>query len=647
MASDKFDAKSFLKTLTTHPGVYQMENATGEILYVGKASNLKNRVSSYFTKQSSGIKTQTLVQQIAHITVTITANESEALLLENSLIKKFKPKYNILLRDDKSYPYLFVSTEEQFPRIEFYRAKKRSKKGLYFGPYPNAAAVKETLYTLQKIFKIRACSPVFFSHRSRPCLQYQIHRCSAPCVNYINPEEYRIAINSAIQFLQGKNQTLITDLEKRMEEASLHLHFEQAAHYRDQIINLQQIQAKKQVLAETEDLDILAVSFHQGMACIHQMQIRAGQAQGGRNFYPSVPASWCEDEMSLLTSSKERRDSDEESAEDRMSVSEGEEGSKLISSSILEAFITQYYLSTDHEKEIPATFILSQELPHTETLEKVLSQLRGKKCTVTHRVRSIRSEWLQTAIQNSEIALQAHIGSHSTLKQRFKALQVALNLPELPHYLECFDISHTSGEATVASCVIFDQNGPKKNQYRHFNIHGIQPGDDYAAMRQALLRRYSQLQKDEAILPDVLFIDGGKGQVKQAMEVLAQLNITEILCIGIAKGSARKPGLETLILMNADQKTMTLESDSPALHLIQHIRDESHRFAVLGHTRQRDKKRIVSVLEAIEGIGAKRRQALYRRFGGLQEVKKAHVDAIAKVPGISKALAEKIYQALH
>lgn len=610
-STSPFDSTHFLKNLTTHPGVYQMENADGEVIYVGKASNLKNRVSSYFSKASLGIKTQTLVRQIANITITVTPNESEALLLENSLIKKFKPKYNILLRDDKSYPYIYVSLNEDFPRIEFYRGKKRDKKGLYFGPYPSAYAVKETLYTLQKIFKIRSCSSVFFSHRSRPCLQYQIKRCEAPCVGLINPADYRIAIENALQFLRGKNQTLITTLEKQMETASLELAFERAAHYRDQIINLQQIQAKKQNLSEADDIDILAVSFQQGAACVHKMHIRGGESQGGQNFFPSIPEDFSDN------------------------------------ADILSAFITQYYLSPNHQDEIPPCFIVSGPTLDTTILTSVLTQLRGKKCTFSHHVRGVRAEWLKQAVQNSEMALLSHIGSHTTLKKRFKALQMALNLSTLPNYLECFDISHTNGEATVASCVVFDHNGPKKNHYRHFNITGIQPGDDYAAMKQVLQRRYGRLKKEEAVLPDIVFIDGGRGQITQALDVFKQLELTDIICVGIAKGPSRKPGLETLILTHEDNKELVLESDSPALHLIQHIRDESHRFAVLGHTHQRDKKRTESVLEAIEGVGAKRRQALYRRFGGLQEVKKASVEAIAKVPGISQALAEKIYEALH
>lgn len=605
-----FDSKKFLKTLTAHPGVYQMENEKGEVLYVGKASNLKNRVSSYFTKHDTGIKTKTLVSQIAHISVTITASDSDALFLENSLIKKYKPKYNILLRDDKSYPYLFVSMAEKFPRIEFYRGKKRDKKGLYFGPYPSATAVKETLYLLQKIFKIRSCSPSFFSHRSRPCLQHQIQRCSAPCVNLITSEVYRESIQNAVLFLQGKNQALIHILEKNMEKASRELAFEKAAQYRDQIMNLQQIQSKKPDLAETEDIDILAISIREGMACVHKMHIRSGQSQGGRNFFPSVPNEFNKD-----------------------------------SAAILEAFITQYYGATEHHDEIPHLLILSENIPEAETISTILTQIQGKKCQLSTRVRGIRLAWLKIAKQNSEMALLARLGSESTLKNRFKALQMALNLPVMPQLLECFDISHTMGEATTASCVVFDQNGPKKNDYRRLNInmHEIQPGDDYAAMRQAIFRRY--LQREESLLPDILFIDGGKGQVKQALEILEALKITRVLCIGVAKGPSRKAGLETLIL--SGKQEIMMESDSPALHLIQHIRDESHRFALLGHIQKRDKKRTVSVLEAIEGIGAKRRQALYRRFGGLQEVKKSSVDALAQVPGISRALAEKIYQALH
>lgn len=595
-----------------------MENAAAEVIYVGKASNLKNRVSSYFSKQLTGIKTKTLVEQIAHITITITANENEALLLESQLIKKFKPKYNILLRDDKSYPYIFVSTEEKFPRIEFYRGKKQIKKGYYFGPYPSASAVKETLSTLQKIFKIRSCNPVFFSHRTRPCLQYQIKRCSAPCVELVTPEEYRLSLNNALQFLSGHDWALIRNLEKQMEEASQNRQFERAAHYRDQIIHLQHIRTKKNIQSKSDDMDILGVSFQQGLACVHKMVIRGGQTQGGFNFFPKIPDMYDEND-----------------------------NENSIESDILEAFITQYYCSADHEKDIPPILIPSHVLPHAEALSQVLTQLRQKKCVLSFKVRGIRSEWLKLAIQNSQVALQGRLGSQSTLKQRFKALQTALGLAQVPQYLECFDISHTSGEATMASRVVFDSEGPKKAQYRHFSIEGIQPGDDYAAMRQALFRHYSRLKKENVMFPDILFIDGGKGQVKQALDVLEELNITEVRCIGVAKGEGRKPGLETLILLDMEQKELKLEHDSPALHLIQHIRDESHRFAVLGHTHKRDKKRTESILETIEGVGAKRRQALYRHFGGLQEVKKASAEAMAKVPGVSKALAEKIYQALH
>ncbi len=610
-----FDYQHFLKTLTSRPGVYQMENTAGEILYVGKASNLKNRVSSYFVQRTTSLKTKALVEQIAHINITITADETEALLLESQLIKKFRPKYNILLRDDKSYPYLFVSTEEQFPRIEFYRGKKRNKKGYYFGPYPSASAVRETLNTLQKIFKIRTCSPVFFSNRGRPCLQYQIKRCSGPCVGLISPEEYQASIRNAIQFLNGNDKVLLQELQKKMEEASLLRQYEKAAHYRDQIIHLQHIRTKKNLLSKAGDMDILAVSFQHGYACIHKMVIRGGETQGGFNFFPSVP--------NML------------------------EESQHIEADILEAFITQYYCATEHHGDIPPLIILSHPLSQMETLTNVLTQLRAKKCELSSRVRGIRAEWMKVATQNSQIALETKLGAQTTIKQRFKALQTTLGLSTVPNYLECFDISHTSGEATMASRVVFDSDGPKKSQYRYFNIEGIQPGDDYAAMRQALLRHYSRLKKDEAMLPDILFIDGGKGQVTQAREVLETLSITEVRCIGIAKGPSRKAGLETLILMDDNNQELKLDPHSPALHLIQHIRDEAHRFAVLGHTHKRDKKRTESVLESIEGIGGKRRQALYRHFGGLQEVKKASVEAIAKIPGISKALAEKIYEALH
>lgn len=614
-----FDYQNFLKTLTTRPGVYQMENAAGEVIYVGKASNLKNRVSSYFSQRTTSIKTKALVEQIAHINTTITANENEALLLESQLIKKFRPKYNILLRDDKSYPYLFVSTEETFPRIEFYRGKKRNKKGHYFGPYPSASAVRETLNTLQKIFKIRSCSPVFFSNRGRPCLQYQIKRCSGPCVGLISPEEYQISLRNAIQFLHGNDQALIHDLEKRMEKASEHRQYEKAAHYRDQIIHLQQIRTKKNLLSKAGNMDILAASFQHGYACIHKMVVRNGETQAGFNFFPSIP--------DLLP--------------------DNEQQTKYLESEILEAFITQYYCAAEHHNDIPSHIIVSHPLSNPEVLENVLTQLREKKCGLSSRVRGIRAEWMKVAIQNSQIALETKLGAQTTIKQRFKALQTTLGLPAVPTYLECFDISHTSGEATIASRVVFDVEGPKKSQYRYFNIEGIQPGDDYAAMRQALFRHYSRLKKDEAAMPDILFIDGGKGQVAQAREVLETLNIRDVQCIGVAKGPSRKAGLETLILMDENNQELKLDPHSPALHLIQHIRDEAHRFAVLGHTNKRDKKRTESVLETIEGIGSKRRQALYRHFGGLQEVKKASAEAIAKIPGISKALAEKIYDALH
>jgi excinuclease ABC subunit C len=603
-----FDSKAFLKTLTTRPGVYRMLDAAGEVIYVGKAKNLKRRVSSYFQRQGLAPKTQALVAHIHVIEVMVTHTENEALLLENNLIKQLRPRYNILLRDDKSYPYLHL-TDDPFPQLSFHRGKC-GKKGRYFGPYPSAAAVRESLNLLQKLFPVRQCEEHFFRNRSRPCLQYQIERCSAPCVGLVSEQQYAEDVRHAAMFLEGKDNVIIDELVKRMEQASQALAFEQAARYRDQIVNLRRVQEKQYVMGEGGDLDVVAARVKNGVGCVQVFFIRGGRNLGNKSYFPSHIA-----------------ESDE--------------------ADLLQAFLPQYYLAEGRTgATLPGEVIISASLPEQALLQQVLSEKAGRKLTLSPNVRGDRARWLALAVTNAEQALSSHLAARANIYTRFVALQEAFGLEDMPQRIECFDISHTMGEATVASCVVFDTNGALKSDYRRFNIEGITPGDDYAAMKQALTRRFKRLREGEGKYPDILLIDGGKGQLRQAEEVMEELQVVGVMLIGVAKGPERRPGLEQLILSGHPRPTI-LPADSPALHLVQQVRDEAHRFAITGHRQRRAKSRRSSVLEGIPGLGPKRRQLLLKQFGGLQEVARARVDDLLKIKGISRQLAQSIYDVFH
>ncbi len=597
-----FDPKAFLKTLTSRPGVYRMFDAEGKILYVGKAKDLKRRVSSYFSRSLNG-RTQLMASKIRDIQVTVTHTESEALILENTLIKELKPRYNVLLRDDKSYPYIFLSADA-FPRLAFHRGAKK-EKGRYFGPYPNMGSTRETLQLLQKLFPVRQCEDTFFRNRSRPCLQYQIKRCTAPCVDYVTQEEYARDVRDAVRFLEGKAGEVVDGLAARMEQASERLAFEEAAHYRDQIIRLRKIQERQYVSGEKGDLDIVACALQQETACVQVFFIRDGRNLGNKVYFPRFPA--------------------------------GEEPDNIIA-----AFLGQYYLG----RAIPKQILVSPEPAGREVLEEAFSQEAGHAVRLLISVRSERARWLAMAQENARIALESRLASRAGIQARYEALQEAFGLDEPPSRMECFDISHTMGEATVASCVVFNQEGPLKSDYRRFNIKDITPGDDYAAMEQALSRRYTRIQSGDGVLPDILFIDGGKGQLSSAARILAELAVSGVILVGIAKGPTRKPGLEQLFLYGNDA-AIILSKDSPALHLIQRIRDEAHRFAITGHRKRRDKERKSSSLEEIPGVGPTRRRRLLTRFGGLQGVTRAGIEDLCQVDGINRSLAEKIYHTFH
>jgi excinuclease ABC subunit C len=599
-----FDPGDYLRNLTPRPGVYRMLDSAGTVLYVGKARNLRKRVASYFRRTGLGSKTRALVTQIAAIEVTLTNTEGEALLLENNLIKTLRPRYNVLLRDDKSYPYIYLSTDQQYPRLAFHRGAKRGK-GRYFGPYPGAGAVRESLQMLQKLFKVRQCEDSFFSNRSRPCLQYQIKRCTAPCVGYISPQDYAEDVNNTVLFLEGGDRAVIDGLVARMEQASAALEYEKAAGYRDQIATLRRVQERQYVSNERGDLDILASATDGGNACVQVFFIRKGRNLGNAVFFPRVPADAGNEE-------------------------------------ILSAFITQYYLG----RAVPAELLLSHQPEDQQLIQEVLSEQAGHRVKLTTAVRNERARWLKLALNNAEEALSAFLNTRKGYLGRLHELQQALGLEERPERMECFDISHTQGESTVASCVVFGMEGPIKSDYRRFNIQDIRPGDDYAAMEQALSRRYTRLVKGEGRLPDVLFIDGGRGQIGAARRVLEELQVTGVLVIGIAKGPQRKPGLESLFV-SGRARPISLAPDSPALHLIQQIRDEAHRFAITGHRQRRARSRNTSPLEQIAGIGPKRRQLLLKQLGGLREVARAGVDDLQTVKGINRALAQQIYDAFH
>lgn len=598
-----FDHRAALKSIPGQPGVYRMLDADGNVLYVGKAKDLKRRVGSYFGRALNR-RLLAMVSQIADIQVTLTRTEGEALLLENNLIKEHRPRYNVLLRDDKSYPFIYLSTEDDYPRLAFYRGARRGK-GRYFGPYPSAWAVRETLQLLQKLFPVRQCEDSFFNNRSRPCLQYQIKRCTAPCVGFISAEDYAVDVQHSIKFLDGRTDEVVTELGERMQQAAEALEFERAAALRDQIATLQRIQQRQYVTGDGGDLDIVAAVEEGGSVCVQVFFIRAGRNLGNKAFFPQVP-----DASSRAT--------------------------------LLSAFLAQFYA----DKPIPAEILVNAEPDERAFLEAAFSQQAGRRIAIRHRVRSDRARWLEMAQSNAELALKSRLGSRAGYARRLQALRDMLSLAELPSRMECFDISHTQGELTVASCVVFDADGPRKSDYRRFNIDGIVAGDDYAAMQQALTRRYKRIQKGEVPLPDLLFIDGGKGQLGVVLEVLQELGITGVQLVGVAKGPDRKAGAEQLWLPG--RKTPVLPAaDSPASHLVQQIRDEAHRFAITGHRQRRDKARKTSRLEEIPGIGPKRRQNLLTAFGGLRGLKCAAPEDIARVDGISTELARQIHAAFN
>jgi excinuclease ABC subunit C len=603
MSAHTFDSERFLRSLSTRPGVYKMLSAEGDILYIGKARDLKARVSSYFRNHPDSPRIQAMVAQIADIEVTITHNETEALLLENNLIKQLKPRYNVYLRDDKSYPYIYLSGNHPFPRLSFDRGKRQGS-GRYFGPYPSASAVRQTLGLVQKLFRLRQCEDTFFRNRSRPCLQYQIKRCTAPCVGLIDEQNYRQDVEQSVMLLEGKTSQVTDLLVERMDEAARKLDYEAAASCRDRIQLLRKVYDKQYVSGEQGDFDIVACELKENMSCVQVFYIRDGRNLGSKTFFPRTPAG------------ASRAD-------------------------VLEAFLEQYYLQHQPMGDI----LVDEPIEDRQPLEQLLSERANRKINI-QQPRGERAAWLKLAATNARNALQAKLASQQNTGQRFEDLQQLLELESLPERMECFDVSHTQGEATVAACVVFDGNGPVKSEYRRFNIDGITPGDDYGALGQALTRRYTRLKKGEGKLPDILFIDGGKGQVSTAAAVLEELQVPGVVIVGIAKGPERISGQERIILAGTD-RVLTPDANRPGFLLIQAIRDEAHRFAISGHRVQRKKARTRSILEDIHGLGGKRRQLLLRHFGGMQGLQRAGVEDIAAVKGIGREMAGKIYATLH
>ncbi|WP_394515462.1 excinuclease ABC subunit UvrC [Pantoea sp. SGAir0215] len=607
--SDLFNPKNFLSTVTSEPGVYRMYDLSGTVIYVGKAKDLKKRLTSYFRTQVGSRKTEALVSNIHHIDVTVTHTETEALLLEHNYIKLYQPRYNVLLRDDKSYPYIFLSGDTH-PRLAMHRGAKHAK-GEYFGPFPNGYAVRETLALLQKVFPIRQCENSVYRNRTRPCLQYQIGRCLGPCVaGLVSEEEYAQQTDYVRLFLAGKDDQVLNLLVTRMEEASQSLRFEDAARLRDQIQAVRRITEKQFVSNQGDDLDVIGVAYDAGMACLHVLFIRQGKVLGSRSYFPKVPA-------------------DTDLAE------------------VVQTFVGQFYLQGSEMRTLPSEILLDFTLPERELLADSLTELAGRRVNIQSKPRGDRARYLKLARTNAGSALKTRLSQHSTIHQRLTALAEFLKLEKVGR-MECFDISHTMGEQTIASCVVFDQNGPLRADYRRYNITGITPGDDYAAMNQVLRRRYGKAIEEEKI-PDVILIDGGKGQLAQAKQVFAELDVpwdkSRPILLGVAKGTDRKAGLETLFF-EPEGEGVSLSPDAPALHVIQHIRDDAHNHAISGHRKKRAKVKNTSALESIEGVGPKRRQQLLKYMGGLQPLMNASVEEIANVPGISHALAEKIYYSL-
>ena len=597
------NARPHLETILAHmtqlPGVYQMFGKDGELLYIGKAKNLKNRVSSYFAKTIEHPKTQALVARIYDIRTLIVRSETEALLLEQNLIKQHRPPYNIMLRDDKSYVYIYVSADRPYPRIAMGRGKGKHQAGKFFGPFPSAALAKDTLLVLQKIFNVRQCENSEFAQRKRPCLQHQIKRCSAPCVGLISVEDYQQDVQDSLRFLRGANSEIDQELIGKMQQAADALEFEKAVFYRDRLAMFRDAQSQQAIYKVKGEADILAIAVQAGVTCVQIMHVRNGKMLGGKSYFPDMQS----DDLGQMLSD----------------------------------FMANFYFQV--ADEVPTELIVNVALPNADELEQALAQQFGQKVQIKHKVREVRAEWQELAQMNAQHALKGQLSNHLELNERFHQLEQVLQ--HSVDRIECFDISHTMGEATIASCVVFDRGGMRKRDYRQFNIEDITEGDDYAAMRQALTRRYKKAQ-----LPDLLLIDGGKGQLNMAMQVMAELGLTEqAFLVGVSKGEGRKPGLETLHF--TDGHSVQLPSDHKALHLIQQVRDEAHRFAITKHRAKRDKRRSTSVLEAIPGLGPKRRRDLLSHFGGIQGVLKASEKELALVPGLGPVMAKTVYKVLH
>ena len=602
--SPAFDGKASARKLPTRPGVYLFRDESGTALYVGKARNLRKRVSSYFDARPKGDRIMRMVARIRHIEIGVTRTEGEALLLENEWIKSLKPRYNVLLRDDKSYPWIVLSTDHEFPRIYFHRGARDPKKR-FFGPYPSAHSVRDSINLIQKLFRLRNCEDSYFAHRNRPCLQHQIRRCTAPCVDLVDAADYAEQVNDAILFLEGRNQRVIERLIERMETAAAELDFESAAVYRDRINLLKQMQAQQFVAGKQNDIDFVAVARERGVYCVEVASIRGGRHLGQRNFFPSQ-------------------------AEEHEPAA------------VMEAFLGQYYQA----RQAPAQLVLSERIDSAPLLAEVLSESAGRKVRIQSAPRGDRRRMLDMTRNNARQALLLKLASQANLATQFEDLRELLGLEEAPEAVECFDISHTAGNETVGACVVFDQAGPVKSRYRRYNLRDITPGDDYAAMHQVLSRRYARLQAEEASLPGLILIDGGKGQLGQAEDVLGELGLTGIPVVGIAKGQGRRGGHEEWIT-GSPQRRLFPGPQAPASHLVQQIRDDAHRFAITGHRGRRQKAATRSGLEKIPGIGPGRRRALLNHFGGIQGVRKAGIEELSSVPGISRVLAETIFRALH
>jgi excinuclease ABC subunit C len=599
-----FDHDSLLRNLTQRPGVYRMLDAASEVIYVGKARNLRNRVSSYFRGAATSAKVDALRRNTAAVEVTVTETEAEALLLECNLIKRHRPRFNVTLRDDKSYPYIQLASDHAFPRLTFYRGS-RQRPGRYFGPYPSAWAVRDTLNLLQKLFLLRSCSDSFFANRSRPCLQYQIKRCSAPCVGYIAADDYAQDVGHAVLFLDGEHEKVVDDLVRRMEAAAEAQEYERAAAYRDQIATFRRLQEQQAMAGGSGDADIVAAVCEGRAQCVAVMSIRSGRNLGTRTYFPGS-------------------------------------ATQVGAREVLASFLGQYYFS----REAPREVLTNLPVADRELLEQGFGERAGHKVEIRWRLRGLRAQWQKLARTNAQEALRMRLTSSAGMRAQLEAVRDALELDEVPARIECFDVSHTMGESTVVSCVVFDAEGASKSQYRRFNVSGITPGDDYGAMRQALLRRYTRVKQGESPVPDLLLIDGGRGQVAEAARVLEELQLEGIVIAGVAKGPARRPGQEQLFLLSQEAPVI-LPPDSPALHLLQQVRDEAHRFAITGHRQRRATARTTSILESIPGLGPKKRRDLLRQFGGLQGVARASIDELTGVRGINRTLAQRVYETLH